>query len=277
MPDQGIRFAQLRGNLPPLVAGDRVQWSWAEDGQPVIEALCERESLLLKRNRYGKDKLVVSNVDQALIVIAPEPEPYFELIDRYLIALWHAGIGTMLIINKSDLSDSPHWAIVESMQTLYAEQLGIMSYRVSAQAPCQYEALAAAIAGQTVILLGQSGVGKSTITQHLAGVEVRTQVLSEASGFGKHTTSATTAYPLRSGAGYLIDSPGVRGFTPAIDSEAALLAGYPEIAAVMNDCRFRNCTHQSEPGCAVQAAKAAGEIAAIRLENYFHIRSKLDV
>lgn len=275
-PDGEIRPAASRGNLPALIAGDIVEFSHTGDEQIVIEALQPRQNVLEKVNRYGKSKLVASNVDYAVMVIAPEPEPYTELIDRYLVALHNADITPILLGNKIDLATGKHRERFDSMLSLY-RQLGVQTYAVSAQNPDTLHELTALLHDKTAILLGQSGVGKSSITRQLAGVDIRTQILSDRSGFGKHTTTATTAYPLLSGAGYLIDSPGVRGFSPQIETLDELARGYPEIDRAAADCKFRDCSHEHEPDCAVLAGVADGSISQIRLDNFHHIRDKLNL
>lgn len=275
-PDGEVRPAVSRGNLPALIAGDIVEFARTGDEQIVIEALQPRQNVLEKVNRYGKSKLVASNVDYAVMVIAPEPEPYTELIDRYLVALHNADITPILLGNKVDLAAGKHRERFDSMLSLY-RQLGVQTHAVSAKDAATLQDLSIRLHNKTAILLGQSGVGKSSLTRQLAGVDIRTQILSERSGFGKHTTTATTAYPLLSGAGYLIDSPGVRGFSPQITTLEELMRGYPEISAASENCRFRDCVHKKEPGCAVRAAIEAGQISQVRLDNFHHIQEKLAI
>jgi ribosome biogenesis GTPase len=268
--------AFTRGTLPALIAADQVEWEPLEEDKAIVTSLHERSSLLAKQNRYGKTKLVASNVDIALVVIAPEPQPYFELIDRYGIALNNAGIEVAIVGNKADVTNSKHRQTYDEILALY-RSLGWQTFAVSATEPETLQALQQSIHGKSTILLGQSGVGKSSITHALAGVEIRTQALSKATGLGQHTTTATAAYPLLSGSGYLIDSPGVRGFHPQISELSELEKGYPEILAEMEHCQFRDCSHVHEPSCGVLAALNAGKIHQNRLNSFYHIRDKLQL
>ena len=206
---------------------------------------------------------------QLVVVTAPKPPFDPLLIDRYTIAARHMGVELLLVINKSDLITDDQ---ADTIQALYSS-IGYPVIRCSCETNQGLDALATALAGQTSILIGQSGVGKSSIlTRLLPEQSIRTGALSEISGLGRHTTTVTTWYDLANG-GAIIDSAGVRQFSLEHLTGVDIQAGFVEIEAFSHDCKFRDCTHRHEPDCAVLKALNDKTLANSRYEHFKAIRS----
>lgn len=274
---------KTRSNLPVLVAGDRIvfQPELSHDElirTGVITAMAERRSLLSRPDKFGKLKPVAANVDRICVVLAPLPEPHFNLTDRYIVAAEVCGVRPLIIFNKADLL-GPETGIVGDMQTLY-NSLGYECVLVSAHEPDSLAALHQVLRGQTAILCGQSGVGKSALARCLtdAGhdVEIAVGKLSDATDKGRHTTTAARLYPLASGEGYLIDSPGIREFGLWHLDQADLAYGFVEFRPLLGLCRFSDCSHTHEPGCALLDAVASGIIDSRRWNSYRGTAESLD-
>ena len=266
----------FRANLEQLVVGDQVLFAPPlGDGCGVITAMQPRQTVLQRPDQYGKLKPVAANVDQIVIVWAPEPLPSSQLLDRYLVAAELAGAAPVLLLNKADLLEHQHHHHCQALCQLY-QQVGYPVLTVSACDGVGLAALRQTLIGHTSVLVGQSGVGKSSLVNALlpqAALAVAT--LSDRSGLGQHTTVTARLFPLSDG-GQLIDSPGVREFGLWHIDETSLLAGYRELAPLAGHCRFRNCSHRHEPGCALRAAAEAGDIAPERLDNFYRIAETLD-
>jgi ribosome biogenesis GTPase / thiamine phosphate phosphatase len=204
-----------------------------------------------------------------VVVIAPLPEPDYFIVDRYLCAATAAGVAGTVAVNKADLE-----ADTNDRSELGAyTQAGYAHCLCSAKSGQGLDELRHALAGQVSVLVGQSGVGKSSLVAALLPhAEVQTGGLMREEE-GRHTTTASRAYPLDSG-GTLIDSPGVRDFAPAIDQLDAKTLGFPEIARLAAGCRFLDCRHMQEPGCAVIAASENGAMLARRYESYRRLRRR---
>lgn len=274
----GTRWrCHFRANLEQLVVGDRIvfQPPLDEDGLGVVSALEPRESVLKRPDPYGNLKPVAANVDRLVITFAPLPTPSSALLDRYLVAAALSGITPLLLLNKADLIDEVTRPLLDELRDLY-EPLGYDWLEVSAHAGDGLAPLRTALAGHTAVFVGQSGVGKSSLINGLlptAALEVGD--LSTTSGLGQHTTVTARLFHLPEG-GNLVDSPGVREFGLWHISEAELLSGYVELAPLAAQCRFRNCSHRQEPGCALTAAAERGDINAERLDNYYRIADGLN-
>ncbi len=274
--DGSRQRCHFRANLAQLVVGDRVLWQPAQSsGDGVVVATDERTSVLCRPDNYGKLKPVAANVDRMLIVFAPAPVPSSQLLDRYLVAAELSGITPVLVLNKADLIDEvlrPHF---DELSAIYHD-LGYPLLEASAADAHGLSALRDALVGHTCVFVGQSGVGKSSLVNVLLpDAELATNVLSDVSGLGQHTTTTARLFHLPDG-GNLIDSPGIREFGLWHIDEDELLRGYRELAPLAGHCRFRNCSHLHEPGCALTGAVEAGDISAERLENYYRIRETLD-
>jgi ribosome biogenesis GTPase len=265
-PDEGSERVQckLRGRKLDVVAGDRVsiERQTNSDEWVVVERL-PRRNVLLRSDSQGGEEAIAANLDQLGIVIAGRPacDPF--MVDRYVAGASYAGIAPMLVVNKLDLDlPSDDLAYIEAYK-----KLGLAVVRVSARTRAGFEDLIGRMRGKRTLLAGQSGVGKSTLTNALAGREKQaTGELSAGSGEGRHTTVSSSILHLPWGE--LADSPGVRDYAPPIVPLQSVQIGYQEIAARAGDCRFQDCLHLREPRCAVAAAVQAGEIDARRYESY---------
>ena len=209
---------------------------------------------------------MAANVDQIGIVFAAEPEPHQNLVDRYLVAVEHLGIAPLLIVNKMDLP--PGTALQELIALL--EGLGYPLFQISARNGSGIEALAAALRDRTTVLVGQSGTGKSSLINRihpkaLAVTGDLSQVVK-----GRHTTTATRFYRLPAG-GSLIDSPGIREFGLGHLAWDQVAYGFIEFRPYLGTCRFRDCRHVAEPGCAVLEALQANRIRRERMQSYWQI------
>ena len=268
--DGQIVRCHLRANLDQLIAGDRVIWQrGSETG--VIVAAQERRSVLTRPDSNGQPRPVAANIDQALIVIAPEPQAFANLIDRYLIAAEAHDIRALLVHNKSDIDTHPE---LDVMLERY-KAIGYPVLRVSNKTGEGLAKLKAALRDQISIFVGQSGVGKSSLVNSLLP-EANTAVgaLSEATVKGRHTTTTAKLFHFPDG-GDLIDSPGIREFGVQNLSRDEVDRGFCEFLPYMDRCRFRDCRHQSEPGCALLAALEAGDIYPERMHSYRQIIAEL--
>lgn len=265
---------RLRANLDALVTGDRVVWqprAGGDDG--IVVASLERHSLLSRPDAHsGAPRPVAANIDQLLVVIAPRPEPFANLIDRYLVAAEASGIEPILLLNKSDLLDDGTIDEREhdALETLLATYRDI-GYRVlrASTVACDsrqhgLDELRALLTGRISVFVGQSGVGKSSlISTLLPGEEIRIGELSQAVTKGRHTTTTARLFHLPDG-GDLIDSPGIREFGVGHLTRADIEAGFRELQPLLGRCRFRNCRHDAEPGCAVREAEQHGALTPRR-------------
>jgi ribosome biogenesis GTPase len=233
----------------------------------VIEVLPRRTALWRATSRGGAEP-VVANLTQLLVVLAPLPAPDLFVVDRYLAAATAGGIAATLIVNKSDLGID---AGLSAALGVYAAA-GYAALRCSAETGDAVAALPAILSkGSVAALVGQSGVGKSSLVRRLlpeAQVAVGELVREEE---GRHTTTAARLFELPGGAA-LIDSPGVRDFAPAVNALDEQSLGFVEVARLAGQCRFQDCRHMREPGCAVSAAAASGALDARRYESYRRLR-----
>ena len=269
-----LHRCSVRQNLGTLVSGDRVIWQAAEDGAGVVTALEARRSLLTRSGYAGRSKAVAANLDQVLVVLAPLPVPTPSLIDRYLVAIERLGVAAALVLNKADLLDAEYAAALEDLLGVYPA-LGYPLIHTSTHSQQGLAPLRAALAGHTSILVGQSGVGKSSLIQALLPEQsLRTQAISATTGLGTHTTTTSMLYHLPEG-GDLIDSPGVRSFELEQLDLATLERGFRELAPLLGQCRFSNCGHTVEPGCALRTAVEQGEIDERRLDSYLQLRASI--
>ncbi|WP_019583226.1 ribosome small subunit-dependent GTPase A [Thioalkalivibrio sp. ALE16] len=266
------RRLRLHRRFRDLACGDRVELDAA--GEQVARQL-DRDNVLVRRDGFGRRKVIAANIDCVWIVIAPEPAPSRNLIDRFLVAILNLPARPRLLVNKQDTgpAEPPEWLAA------YRE-LDLDPLYVSARTGYGLDELAAAAAGHTNILVGQSGVGKSSLVAALLDQYGIADAIAPAtgdlaaSGEGRHTTVTAQWYPLANG-GAWIDSPGVRDFTPEIPSLDTLERGFPDIAERAVACRFRDCRHQTEPGCAVRAAIDAGELPAERLQAWHELATEI--
>lgn len=255
---------KLRRRDLDLVAGDdvRIEFRPGDDEWTVTDRL-PRRNVLCRSDSRGRSESLAANLDQLGVVVAPRPacDPF--IVDRYLAGARYAGIASLLIVNKQDLPGAAgELSFVEPYRAL-----GLPVFVVSAHTRAGLDALIGQLSGRRSLLAGQSGVGKSSLLNTLAGEAVRaTGRLSEGSGEGRHTTVSSAI--LRTPWGEIADSPGVRDYAPPVVPLKDVQLGFVEIAAKAHDCRFLDCLHLREPQCAVQAAVESGAIDARRFESY---------
>ena len=253
-----------RGKKSEVACGDRVEISTPSADQGCIEKILPRQSLLYRSNEF-KQKLIAANLSQIVIVLATEPPFSEEVLNRCLIAAEDQALSILILLNKCDLGAARDAA--EATLALY-ETLGYRILRLAATE--DVSELRAALAGHTSVLVGQSGMGKSTITNALIPeAKAATREISEALQSGKHTTTHATLYPLDNQgegetASWLIDSPGLQEFGLRHLNFSEIEQAMPEFREFLGHCRFRDCHHDHEPDCAVRKAVDTGKISRSR-------------
>lgn len=270
-----IRCFLRRSNEVPVV-GDRAKFKRQKKLKTgVLVELEERQSLLKRPTPHHGIKPVAANIDLIALLLAPELGFSEMLLDRYLVAAESSDIPVWLIFNKWDLLDEESKAQIEKRLQTY-KNIGYPIYYISAKHGDHVEQLIEDLRGKQLLLAGQSGVGKSTLIKYLfPDLEVTTADISETSGLGTHTTTASRLYKLDEET-FLVDSPGVREFGLWHLEDSDIQQGFIEIYKLAENCKFRDCKHIKEPGCAVLAAAENGEIAESRMKNYHHLIQHYD-
>lgn len=262
----------IRRTISSLVTGDQVVWreKQSQDDIPgVIEAVEERTSVLKRPDFYDGLKPVAANIDQVIILSSIAPELSLEIIDRYLVAVENMGAEPIVIINKSDLLSTE--ALAEQDRKLdYYRQIGYQLHWLSVKSADGLAQMQSILSGKTSIVVGQSGVGKSSLVQALLPQETIAVGEIDDIGLGKHTTTVAKLYHLPY-EGVLIDSPGVREFALWHLQSEEIFAGFIELNELAGGCKFRDCRHKNDPGCALRAAAEQGKILPSRLEHYHKI------
>jgi len=271
-----IHRCHVRANLDSLVTGDRVIWRAGADQSGVIEARQTRQSLLQRPDNYGLLKPVAANIDRIVIVVATEPTPYPNLIDRYLVAAETLEIQPAILFNKRDLINDENRDAIESLCNDY-QALGYEVLKTSAFELDKGESMLMSwLKNYTSILVGQSGVGKSSLIRSILGDQsIKVGALSELSRKGTHTTTTAKLFHIPGG-GQIVDSPGIREFGLWHIDQQQLIEGFIEFRPHLGNCKFRDCKHKHEPGCAILTALEQGYISATRMESYLRIRATLD-
>ena len=264
---------RIRGirSTNPVAVGDFVEVQTLTDGTNWITEIEDRKNYIIRRatNLSKESHILAANIDQvALIVTVNHPVTSTTFIDRFLATCEAYRVRAILIFNKIDLLTEEEQAQLAELRALY-ESIGYPTTEISAIS-IQSSDILPLFAGKTTLLSGNSGVGKSTLLNALFGQQLtRTGKISDAHDKGMHTTTFSEMYFLPDGA--IIDTPGIKGFG-SIDFQKEEVSHYfPEIFAVSRDCRFGNCTHTNEPGCAVQEAIIKGSIAISRYESYLSL------
>lgn len=270
--DDGTRrTALIRGRKLKPLAGDSVAWRERPDGTIVIDEILPRSSLLERIDKRGHSEGVAANVSLLVAVVAERPEPDWQLVDRYLVAASLLGIDAAIVCNKSDLG---HDTIAPR-----ARDYAALAYRViatSARDGTGIAELALALQHERSMLVGQSGVGKSSLLNALLEHELQAVGrLSPRKSLGRHTTSSSVLHRLPAG-GEIIDSPGVRRYAPSITDSADLAAGFIEFRQFLGHCRFNDCRHAGEPDCAIRRAVERGEISPRRYQSFIALRTALE-
>ena len=256
-----------RQNLGNIVCGDQVLIQAIDDEESAVIAVQSRESFLQKPGFGGKLKAMAANVDQVVIVTATQPLPNPYLIDRYLVASENLPAKALIIINKIDLLSEEDRPDIDDIERLY-HQLGYRVLKTSKHDPNSMAELRHQLESHTSIFVGLSGVGKSSlINALLPDHDIRIGDISAATGEGTHTTTNSTLYHLHDG-GDLIDSPGVRDFGLWNTSADDILNGFIEFRPFAGHCKFSDCKHDNEPGCAILEALEEHKITEQRYQHY---------
>ncbi len=260
----------VRGRkLRPLV-GDSVEIEHLADGTTAVISVEPRRSTLTRIDARGRPEGVTANVTQLAVVIAAEPATDWMLVDRYFAAAELEGIEGLLVWNKADLE-----AAAPERAAVY-RRAGYELVVTSAREEAGLDALRQALREHRSVLVGQSGVGKSSLINALIGDDVQAvSALSERTSLGKHTTTAADLYTLPGG-GELIDTPGVRQYAPYLTEPERLDWAFIEFRPWLGQCRFDDCRHDAEPECAVKRAVAAGDIDSRRYEHYLALRALIE-
>ncbi len=253
----------------PVAVGDIVQVEENQDGY-VITAIDKRKNYIIRKstNLSKESHILASNVDQALLIVTVNhPITSTVFIDRFLASAEAYNIPVVLLFNKSDLYDEEDRALYGGLSAIY-EKIGYPCYEVSALTGKNIPLVRQLLKDKITVLSGLSGVGKSSLINRLEpGLELKTAVISDAHDSGKHTTTFAEMFCL-SGGGYLIDTPGIRSFGTVDMKKEEISHFFPEIFAKASECRFYNCTHTHEPGCAVIEAVGQDEISESRYASY---------
>jgi ribosome biogenesis GTPase len=269
MADGSTSPAELFGKRLTCVCGDEVTIrnpSPASGDVVKVVTVAARRTTFARTDSRGRTEPLAANLSVLAVIFAPEPVPDPYIADRYLAGAALAGITGIVIVNKSELpgaADTQFQSWVREYEAAGYEVIRVSALSAETVAPVKVR-LARAVA----MLVGQSGVGKSTLTNALAPESARpTRTISESTGEGRHTTVSTALFRIP-GSGELIDSPGVRDYAPPPVEDANVQVGWPEILALAPQCRFNNCLHLREPRCAVTKAVAANQLPPRRYESY---------
>lgn len=273
------RLKQTRRETDIVAAGDWVTITLNEDGTGTIEDVAERTAVLARSRPAGsyrqlqqdREQVLVANPDQLVFVFATKkPAPNPRKLDRYLVLAEMNKLPAIICVNKIDLASRQQ---AEELFGLYAE-IGYAVVYTSAKSGEGIDKLRSLLSGKLSVLTGSSGVGKTSLLNALQpqlGLKVRS--VSQATGKGLHTTRATELFPLAEG-GYVADTPGIRGLALFDVEPWELDAYFREIAPLVADCQFSDCSHRHEPKCAVRTAVAAGKIAPVRYDSYLRLREE---
>ena len=268
-----------RANIDSLVTGDNVVWQPVERNNSqtngVVVALQPRESELIRPDNYGKLRPVAANIDRIGVVFSALPNPQSNLIDRYLVAAEAYDIEPFVVVNKSDLLTDNDYLDIQQLINNY-RFIGYEVICVSAKTGFGMDQLGRYLRDHTSIFVGQSGVGKSSIINVLQPENnSATGALSEATNEGTHTTTASKLVHLNGG-GMLIDSPGIREFALSHLDQETIIYSFRDFRPYLGKCKFRDCKHDKEVGCALLEAISEGKVLNERLKNYRQILQSLN-
>ncbi len=261
-----LRLKGVR-STSPVVVGDRVRCECDECGENTISAVEPRRNYVIRRasNLSRESHIIAANIDQALLTVTlRHPETAPEFVDRFLVTCEAYKVPVTILLSKCDLQQPDE---IAAFRAVY-ESIGYDVLEVSATAGTGIAEVKQLLRDKTTLISGNSGVGKSTLIRTIdPALDIRTGEISRSHDKGRHTTTFSTMYPL-AGGGAVIDTPGIKGFGLIDIDEGELWHYFPEMMRTGRDCRFYNCTHTHEPGCAVAAAVAQGDISPMRYESY---------
>lgn len=274
LPGGERKRCKFRRSVGRPFCGDQVLVGRADDESLVVESILTRKNYFVRADDRQRQHIIAANLDQVLIVVAATPLPSRDLMERYLLAVHSLGIEPVIVVNKMDLevaeNETAAGATVLAHMPDY-EALGYIVIRTSCKTAPGITGLRSVLRNRTSILVGQSGVGKSSlINQLLPDLHIQTGALSKATGKGIHTTTSTKLYQF-TGGGYLIDSPGVWEYGIWKLENHELAAGFIEFDAWLGKCRFNNCVHDTEPDCAIKQAVADGHLRDWRYQSYLRL------
>ena len=271
--DDGRQVACMyRRSVGRPYCGDRVALDWADDESAVVTAIHTRTNEFARADARGRKQVVAANLDRILVVIAPAPEPSRDLVERYLVAAQSLGIRPVIVVNKAELLANACFDASGPLGRLdQYRELGYDVFETSCKGPPGTAGLQHSLQEKTSILAGQSGVGKSSlVNQLIPDLDLQTGALSKVTGKGTHTTTTTIMYALPCG-GTLIDSPGVWEYGLWQLDREELADGFIDFRSASGNCRFNNCRHSGEPGCAVKQAVDEGDIRDWRYQSYLRL------
>jgi len=268
-----FRVRELK-NTNPLAVGDRVMFEFEPGrGSGIISELLDRKNYILRKasNLSKQSQIIAANIDHVfLMVTISYPETPVEFIDRFLITAEAYRIPASLIVNKTDLYNEEEEARMERLISIY-EMIGYKCFRISVKNRTGLDSLAALMKDKISLIAGNSGVGKTTLLNAFnPALKLKTEEISDYHRQGKHITTFPEMHLMPFG-GYLIDSPGIRGFGVVDMDRSEIYHFFPEIFRISKECRFYNCLHLDEPGCAVRNAVETGDIDPLRYRSYLNI------
>ena len=280
----GMLTCRIRGRLRlkgirstnPVVVGDRVMVEPDGESSAIVEILPRHNYVIRRASNLSKEShIIAANIDRALLIVTlHSPVTARECVDRFLVTCEAYRVPVTIVLGKADTLVGEYEAEAEEFEAIYGDA-GYDIIRLSSTTGEGVEQIRELLKGRTTLVAGNSGVGKSTLVGYIdPTLDIRTGEISESHHKGKHTTTFSTMYPIEGG--YIIDTPGIKGFG-LIDIDGRELCRYfPEMMRLAPDCRFYNCTHTHEPGCAVRDAVEQGFVAWSRYESYLKILDEDD-
>lgn len=282
--ERGMLTCRIRGRLRlkgirstnPVVVGDRVMVEPDGESSAIVEILPRHNYVIRRASNLSKEShIIAANIDRALLIVTlHSPVTAREFVDRFLVTCEAYRVPVTIVLGKADMLVGDYEAEAEEFEAIYGDA-GYDIIRLSSTTGEGVEQIRELLKGRTTLVAGNSGVGKSTLVGYIdPTLDIRTGEISESHHKGKHTTTFSTMYPIEGG--YIIDTPGIKGFG-LIDIDSRELCRYfPEMMRLAPDCRFYNCTHTHEPGCAVRDAVEQGFVAWSRYESYLKILDEDD-
>lgn len=282
--ESGVLRCRIRGRLRlkgvrstnPVVVGDRVVVEPDGESSVIVEIVPRRNYVIRRASNLSKEShIIAANIDHALLLVTLHaPTTPREFVDRFLVTCEAYKVPVTIVLGKADMLDGEMLAEAEEFEAIYGDA-GYEVMRLSSLRGEGVEQIRRMLHGHTTLVAGNSGVGKSTLIGTIdPTIEIRTGEISESHHKGKHTTTFSTMYPIEEG--YIIDTPGIKGFGLIDIDERELCRYFPEMMRLAPDCRFYNCTHTHEPGCAVREAVEEGRVAWSRYESYLKILDEDD-